>query len=61
MHLMEDDVLRDTIFEMNWMRFYRVYYPFVEERKKKKAKKNTNYCLRGTSFYRAGPLLLDYL
>lgn len=57
MHLMEDDVvLHDTIFEMNGMRFYRVYYLFVEERKKKE-RKNVSYCLRGTSLYRAGPLL----
>lgn len=39
MHLMEDDVLRDMIFEMNGMRFYCIYYPFVEERKKRERKK----------------------
>lgn len=56
MYLTEDDVLRDMIFEMNGMRFYCVCYPFVEKRKKKEGK-NTSYCLRGTSLYRAGPLL----
>jgi len=56
---MEDDVLRDMIFEMNGMRVYHVNYPLVEESKKRKREReNVNYyCLRGTLLYRAGPFL----
>ena len=39
MHLTENDVLRDMIFEMNGMRVYHVNYPLVEESKKKKKRK----------------------
>ena len=39
MHLTENDVLRDMIFEMNGMRVYHVNYPLVEESKKKEKEK----------------------
>lgn len=61
MHLMEDDVLRDTIFETNRMCFYRTTILSWKKEKKRKRERIRATELRGTSALSCWTVTTDYL